>query len=155
LERIAGERDFKSDEKFKAQILLKKSKGESLIFAKPETFMNRSGQAVGHFIKSKDGLSRLIVAHDDVDLPLGVIKMSVGRGSGGHKGVESVFRSVKSKEFTRLRIGISPITASGKIKKAGGKPVEEFVIADFKLAELAELKKIFKKGILKIEEIIK
>jgi len=44
LERIAGERDFKSDEKFKAQILLKKSKGESLIFAKPETFMNMSGE---------------------------------------------------------------------------------------------------------------
>ena len=77
--------------------------------------MNVSGKAVSTFIKSPKAAKNLLVIHDDLDLPLGTIKMVFGRGSGGHKGVESVMRAVKTKNFARIRIGIS---AAGKKNQA-------------------------------------
>lgn len=54
--------------------------------------------------------------HDELDLPLGVVKFSFGSGAGGHRGVESIQKAIKTKDFVRIRIGISPSTPSGKIK---------------------------------------
>ena len=68
--------------------------------------MNDSGKAVSAFIKSPKAAKNLLVIHDDLDLPLGTMKLVFGRGSGGHKGVESVMRAIKTKDFARLRIGI-------------------------------------------------
>ena len=69
--------------------------------------MNKSGNAVGDLIKSQKAAKDLLVVHDDLDLPLGRMKMSFNKSSGGHKGVESVMRAVKTESFWRLRIGIS------------------------------------------------
>src|SRR3989344_5844712 len=77
----------------------------SLIF--PLTMMNNSGRAVAPFIKSKKDLERLVVVHDDLDLPLGRYKISFGKNSGGHHGAESIMRALKSKDFIRVRLGIS------------------------------------------------
>ncbi len=121
----------------------------------PDTFMNKSGSAVAKFVKSQKAAERLIVIHDDLDLPLGVIKLSYDRGSGGHKGLESIIRTVKTKKFTRVRIGISPSTASGAIRKPEGeKVINNFILTKFKPHELAEMRNIFKRVTHALEAIV-
>jgi peptidyl-tRNA hydrolase, PTH1 family len=109
-------------------------------------FMNNSGRAVAKIIKSKKAAENLIVVHDDLDLPLGSLKISFNKGVGGHRGLNSVVKAVKTKEFTRIRIGISPATPKGKIKKPQGEDaVIDFILHKFKPAEMDILKKTFKK----------
>ena len=83
----------------------------------PNTFMNKSGKAVSKFVKNVKSAERMIVVHDDLDLPLGSMKISFDRGSGGHKGVDSIMRALKTKKFVRIRVGVSHSTASGAIRK--------------------------------------
>ena len=112
----------------------------------PETFMNKSGSAVAKFVKSVKAAERLVVVYDDLDLPLGNFKMSFDRGSGGHKGLESIMRTLKTKRFTRVRIGVSPSTASGTLRKPEGeKVVLNFILTKFRAHELEELKRVFKR----------
>lgn len=109
-------------------------------------FMNNSGRAVAKIIKSKKAAENLIVVHDDLDLPLGTMKISYNKGVGGHRGLNSVAKAVKTKEFTRIRIGISPATPKGKIKKPEGEQaVIDFILGKFKPKEMDIMKKIFKK----------
>ncbi len=115
-------------------------------FITPDTFMNNSGKAVIPFIKSKKDLASLVVIYDDIDLPIGRIKISFNRSSGGHNGVESIIKHVKSQEFLRIRIGVSPETPGGKLRKPSGeKAVLNFLLGEFKKSELDELKKLSKK----------
>lgn len=112
----------------------------------PDTFMNKSGTAVAKYIKSVKSAERLAVVHDDLDLPLGTMKISFNRGSGGHKGIESIMRALKTKKFARVRIGVSHSTASGAIRKpVGEKVIVNFILTKFKAHELEELKRVFKK----------
>ena len=121
----------------------------------PETFMNKSGKAVGTFVKSAKAAEHLVVAYDDIDLPLGTVRISFGRGSGGHKGVESVMKSIKTKDFVRVRIGIAPTTPAGKIKKPQGEQkVQNFILGKFKSKEADVLKKVFKKTGAVFETIV-
>jgi len=116
-------------------------------YIKPTTFMNNSGVAVA-FVKDKHklNLKDIVVIYDDVDLPLGKIKISFDRSSGGHNGLESIIKKLKSREFLRIRIGISPETPSGKLRKPKrGKAVLNFLLGEFKKDELNELKKVSKK----------
>ena len=115
-------------------------------FILPDTFMNNSGKAVAPLVKTKKDLENLIVIYDDIDLPLGKIKISFNKSSGGHNGLNSVIKALKSQEFLRIRIGISPATPSGKIKKPKGeKAVLNFLLGEFKKPELETLKKLSKK----------
>ncbi|MDO8552557.1 MAG: aminoacyl-tRNA hydrolase [bacterium] len=112
----------------------------------PNTFMNKSGAAVAKFVKSQKAAERMAIVYDDLDLPLGTMKISFNRGSGGHKGVESIMKAVKTKKFTRVRVGVSPSTASGALRKpVGEKVVVNFILTKFKAHELEELKKVFKR----------
>jgi PTH1 family peptidyl-tRNA hydrolase len=90
---------------------------------------------------------KAIVIRDELDLPLGTIKMTVpGRGSGGHKGVESIMRALKTKEFAQIKIGISGATAKGNVRKPKGEEgVVKHVIGKFKPDEEKTLKKVLKK----------
>ncbi|MFA7302805.1 MAG: aminoacyl-tRNA hydrolase [Candidatus Paceibacterota bacterium] len=113
----------------------------------PETMMNLSGKAVVPFVKSVKAAKNLLVVHDDLDLPLGTIKMVFGRGSGGHKGVESIMRAIKTKDFARLRIGISAAGKKNQARKVvGEEKVIKLVIGKFKPAEEPILKKVLKKS---------
>lgn len=115
-------------------------------FITPDKFMNNSGKVVAPFIKSKKDLKDLIVIYDDIDLPLGKIKISFNRSSGGHNGLASVIKSLKSEEFLRIRIGITPATPKGRVKKPKGeKAVLKFLLGEFKKPELETLKKVSKK----------
>ncbi|MDB5265754.1 MAG: Aminoacyl-tRNA hydrolase, peptidyl-tRNA hydrolase, family [Parcubacteria group bacterium] len=116
--------------------------GEKVTLVLPDVSMNLSGKVAPSFVKSKPAAKKMIVIRDELDLPLGVIKMTVpGRGSGGHKGVESIMRALKTKDFVQIKIGISAETAKGKLKKpAAGEKVIKHVIGKFKPAEEATLK---------------
>ncbi len=128
-------------------------KNIKLIF--PDTFMNKSGLALKPIITSKNKAKNLIVVHDDLDLPLGRFKIVFGRDSAGHKGVESVIKNIKTKDFIRIRVGTSPTTPAGKIKKPEAKKVIAHIIGKFKPVELKIVSKISKKITSAIETIIK
>ena len=114
---------------------------QPVLLAKPQTFMNNSGKAVKSLIAklglAKAGLAKakpsLVVIHDDIDLPLGTVKVSSNRGSAGHKGVESIIQTLGSKNFVRIRVGIQP-------EKGKPEDVEDFVLQSFKKIELPSLR---------------
>ncbi|MSR87557.1 MAG: peptidyl-tRNA hydrolase [Candidatus Zambryskibacteria bacterium] len=120
----------------------------------PDTFMNKTGPAVAKVVKSKKAAEKLIVIYDDLDLPLGLMKISYNRSSGGHRGVESIIKALKTEAFIRIRIGISPVTPSGKLKKPKGeKDVEKHILSDFKKPETEILKKVFRSVVTAVETI--
>jgi PTH1 family peptidyl-tRNA hydrolase len=81
--------------------------GQKVILAKPQTFMNLSGQAVQGLVRFyKLPLTNLLLAHDDLDLPFGTIRLRPGGGPGGQKGVASTIERLGGQEFSRLRLGI-------------------------------------------------
>jgi PTH1 family peptidyl-tRNA hydrolase len=107
--------------------------------------MNNSGNAVVQVIDNPKKLKNLVVIYDDIDIPIGSFKISFNRSSGGHNGLESVIKKVKSREFVRIRIGIAPHSPSGKIKKPKGEEaILKFLLGKFKEDDLKELKKLSK-----------
>jgi PTH1 family peptidyl-tRNA hydrolase len=158
LEDFRKKNDFPDwEEKKKGKILHTEGKiGKYKIFlVEPNNFMNNSGKSLASVVTSVRKAEQLIVVYDDIDLPLGTLKISFGRGSGGHNGVESIIKSLKTKAFIRLRIGIAPTTPSGKIKKPKGeKKVLDFLMGDFNTKEREVLKKIFKKTTQALEMIV-
>ena len=134
--------EWQEDKKLKSLI----SKKNKIILLLPETFMNKSGEAIAKIIKSKKAAENLVVIHDDLDLPLGRFKISFNRGAGGHRGVQSIVKLLKTEAFTRIRVGIASATPSGKIKKPiGEKAVIDFILGKFKDKELETFKKTAKK----------
>ncbi len=122
---------------------------------KSEVFMNQSGLFAKKILK-KYGLkpAEILVAHDDSDIEISRYKISFGRGSAGHKGVESVIKNLKTKNFWRLRIGIRPAekrrTKAGLPLPAGRQaPITErakageFVLKNLSAADKKNLEKVF------------
>ena len=137
--------DFEFDKKLNAQVSEGKVGKGKVVVVFPETFMNKSGDAIRKLIKNKKDAKTLVVIHDDLDLPIGRVKISFNKSSGGHRGVESIIKAVKTQEFIRIRVGISKATASGKLKKPiGEEAVGDFIIGKFKKDEMDEMKKISK-----------
>ena len=100
--------------------------GESVLIARPQTFMNSSGEAVAYFVaKHKLDLSDLVIIHDDLDLPLGKIRIRRGGSAAGHHGIESILDYLSSPEFVRVRFGI------GRPQAAGEDAVIRFVLSNF------------------------
>ena len=100
-----------------------------IILAKPQTFMNLSGQSVQgliHFYKLP--LTNLLVAHDDLDLPLGTIRIRPDGGSAGQKGIESIIERLGTDEFPRLRLGIG--------RPPGRMEAPDYVLQDFPAGEM-------------------
>lgn len=119
--------------------------GKKGLIVLPDTFMNLSGKAVGPIIKSAKDLEKLVVIYDDLDLARGTFKISFNRSSGGHNGVQSVIKALKSEAFIRVRIGISPTTTTGKLKKPlGEEKVAKWILGTMKDEEKDGLKKLSK-----------
>lgn len=133
--------DFILSKKFKALISQKKH----IVLAKPQTYMNDSGESVFsliNFYKTKN----IIIIHDDIDLPIGKIKISQNKGSAGHKGVESIIKKLKTKDFKRIRVGISLEKKSAE--------TEKYVLTKFKKEDKNIIQKSFKEIEKNIYEII-
>lgn len=170
LHKDLGLDEFEFNKKTNALVSKGKLKKEQMTLILPETFMNKSGQAISYFVKPlpkskaasakatagrRKGLENLIVIHDDIDLPLGTIKISYNKGTGGHRGLDSVAKAVKTLEFVRVRIGISPATAKGRSKKPEGEQkVLDFILGKFKPSEVDILKKTLKRASEAVQTLI-
>lgn len=137
--------EFKFDKKLNALSSSGKVGKGKVLALLPETFMNKSGDTTGKAVKSKKAAESLVVVHDELDLPLGRAKISFNKSAGGHRGVESVRKSVGTEGFVRIRIGVSPSTPSGKLKKpTGDDVVMKFILGKFSKKDEEVLKKIQK-----------
>ena len=91
----------------KALVTKAEYSGRRIVLAKPQTFMNLSGQAVGSLVRFyKVPLENLLVAYDEVDLPFGTIRLRPGGGSAGHKGMASIIERLGTQDYPRMRLGI-------------------------------------------------
>jgi PTH1 family peptidyl-tRNA hydrolase len=124
--------EFKLQKKSNALI----SEKDNIVLVKPQTFMNESGKAIKEIIKNKP-IENLIVIHDDIDLPIGKIKIVQERGSAGHKGVESIIQNIGNDGLIRFRIGI------GSEKK---QEVIKIVLKKFSSEEQKIIDKIIQKA---------
>ncbi len=107
-------------------------------------YMNNSGGPIKKLISSKKAAEQLVVVHDELDLPLGRVKISFGSSAGGHNGVKSIEKALKTKDYVRVRVGISGSTHSGKLKRPTAEKITDFVLGKFKPAEADKLKKVKK-----------
>jgi len=106
--------------------------GNKVVLAKPQTYMNLSGQSVSRLVKKFDiNLNDLLVIHDDLDLPPGKIRIRQGGSSGGHKGIDSIISSLGSQDFSRLRIGIGRPTTTEGSDQISEADIIAYVLSDF------------------------
>jgi PTH1 family peptidyl-tRNA hydrolase len=145
LDFIQENHDFSSwqgDKYLKSYISSGQISNHEIILLKPETYMNRSGETLATL--SKREKFDLIVIHDDIDLPLGKIRIVKNRGEGGHNGLISIVKFLKTTDFVRIRIGVCPVGFSGKMKKPIGKEkVDKFILGKFSKREMKRIEKIF------------
>lgn len=101
--------------------------GTPVILLKPLSSMNRSGSVVKPIVsRYKVRPEDLLVIHDDLDLPLGKVRIRAGGGSAGHRGMESIISALRTSDIARIRIGIG---------RSSGEPPEEYVLEDFSLEQ--------------------
>ena len=120
--------------------------GSKVVLARPQTYMNSSGQSVSRLIqKFNVNLNDLLVICDDLDLPLGKIRIRHGGGSGGHKGIESIITELKSQDFFRLRVGIGRPTIVESSTEISDADIITYVLSDFTPDEKQAVNKIIPK----------
>jgi PTH1 family peptidyl-tRNA hydrolase len=136
-----------SREKFKGIYGEKFFNGNKVFFLKPLTYMNRSGESVGEFVKFfKIQPSEILVVYDDLDLPPGKLRLRLRGSSGGHKGMQSVIEKLGTSEFPRLRVGIG--------RPATKEEVVDYVLSPFSREEEETIRKAVEKAADCIEEIL-
>jgi PTH1 family peptidyl-tRNA hydrolase len=157
--------DFEFDKKLNALITEGKigsgRKAQKVTLILPETYMNKSGIPLKKLISSAKKAEKLIVVQDDLDMGFGTGKIVFGRGSAGHRGIDSIIKAIGTNKFARMKIGISPMGPVkkdgnlGKIKKpVGEEKVVKFVLGKFSPKEQDTLKKIIKKSVDGLEEVL-
>lgn len=114
-------------QKFKSLYTDLNINNEKVYFLKPETYMNLSGIAIREFIKYYDiELKDILIIHDDLDLPLGKIRLKINSSSGGHNGIKSIIDNLQTSAFARLKIGI----AKNKLSDT-----KDYVLGNFSTSE--------------------
>ena len=133
LNHFAKTRGIRFDRKQgKARIGTGEVAGNKAILDKPQTYMNLIGESVSRLVKRFDvNLSDLLVIHDDLDLPLGKIRIRQSGGSGGHKGIESIISCLGSQDFPRLRVGIGRPMATEGSTEISDADIIAYVLSDF------------------------
>ena len=129
--------------KARSQLGVGEVEGVKVVLAKPRTFMNLSGDAVAALRRRyRVRVEDLLVIYDDLDLPLGTIRIRERGSSGGHKGMKSIITRIGSQEFPRLRVGIAPRQEEAGASKKAVDAVE-YVLSDFTSQERAVLRKVY------------
>jgi PTH1 family peptidyl-tRNA hydrolase len=114
--------------------------GRRVLLVKPQTFMNVSGEAVGQLARFyKIAPADVLVLYDDLDLPLGTIRLRPDGGSGGHRGMRSIIQHLGTEDFPRLRLGIG--------RPPGQMDPVDYVLSDFTADERAEMELAFEQAI--------
>lgn len=122
--------------------------GREAVLAKPQTFMNLSGEAVAELREAFDvDVGDITVAYDDLDLPFGRIRLKRGGGSGGHKGIDSIIQCLGSREFQRLRLGI------GRPSPPSSEDTVSYVLSPFDPGQSHALARMLDAGASSIETI--
>lgn len=142
---------WKKEEKFLSEVCKTPASpqgGDDFIAIKPQTYMNLAGLAVVKIANFyKIDASNIWVIHDDIDLPLGKIRMRKGGASAGHHGIDSIIKNLGTSDFMRFRLGIGrgkldkPHTADHNLHR---REVEKFVVSLFKEGEASEVKHLIK-----------
>jgi len=133
LNHFARKQSIRFDKKqCKARVGLGQVAGGEVVLAKPQTYMNKSGQSVGLLVRKFDvSLNNLLVIHDDLDLPLGKIRIRQGGSSAGHKGIGSTIVELGSQDFIRIRVGIGRPVKDEDFTEFSGDEVIAYVLSDF------------------------
>ena len=132
IERFARKHNFAYRKmQFNAIVIAGAVDEEKVLLARPLTYMNESGRAVGSLTRwLKLELSDLLVVYDEIDLPLGKLRLRPGGGSAGHNGMKSIIQHLGSEEFPRLRIGVGRPVGGGIGHVLGGFSRDEQPLAD-------------------------
>lgn len=118
--------------------------GRAVLLARPRTFMNESGQAVAALVRYyRIPLDRLLIVYDDMDLPLGTLRIRPKGGSGGHRGIQSIIDALGSQDFPRLRIGIG--------RPPEGTDPADYVLQDFSPEEEQTIEETLERAVTAIE----
>ncbi|MBM3283412.1 aminoacyl-tRNA hydrolase [Candidatus Gottesmanbacteria bacterium] len=142
---------WKKEEKLAAEVC----KIDDLIVVKPQTYMNLTGLSVRRLVDFyKIATSDIWVVHDDIDLPLGKVRIRCGGASAGHHGVDSIIRELKTADFIRFRLGIG----KGKLdifhtadKNLHRREIKRYVLSPFRVGEGGEVKNLVKKAAKALE----
>jgi PTH1 family peptidyl-tRNA hydrolase len=119
----------------------------SLVLAKPQTFMNLSGEAVSSLVRFYDlPLERLLVVVDEIDLPLGTLRLRPDGGSAGHNGMRSIIEQLGTETFPRLRLGVG--------RPPGVKAAAGYVLRDFRGEDLEIINMALDKGVDAVETFV-
>lgn len=136
--------DWSNEKKFQSRIAKVERDGKRVVLCEPQTFMNLSGEAVGALVKFYQlPQTRLVVAVDDADLPLGEIRLRPGGSSGGHHGLESIEQHFGSREYARLRIGIG--------RKDSRREIVGHVLGKLSPAELVLMERVLGRAVGQVE----
>ncbi|MBI2020601.1 aminoacyl-tRNA hydrolase [Candidatus Daviesbacteria bacterium] len=143
------------EEKFKSEILNLTLNALPYTLVKPQTFMNKSGMAV-RLLSDEFRVSGedIIIIHDDLDLPLGKIKVRLGGAAGGHHGVESIINTVGTDKFVRVRLGIGNLRTQSSEHKQIHIDAEKFVLEPFMHSERAQVKHMLKQSVRALDTLL-
>ena len=110
--------------------------GNEVVVARPQTYMNRSGRSVSLLVRKFNvNLDNILIIHDDLDLPLGKIRIRQGGSAGGHKGVGSIITELDSQNFIRIRVGIGRPVKNEGFTEFNDDEIINYVLSDFTIDE--------------------
>lgn len=140
LNYFAGVHSIRFDRRqCQARVGIAEARGETLLLVKPRTFVNLSGKSVACLVhKHRIPLSDLLIIYDDLDLPLGKIRLRQNGSSGGHKGMNSIICALDSEDLPRIRVGIGRPEANGQSMSEDA--IVSYVLSDFSPDEEATIK---------------
>ena len=142
LDRVCGKDNFRLNNKFKAMEYEDNINGEKVLFIKPLSFMNLSGEVVIKYVNFyKLNPYDILVIQDDLDMELGNYKLQFNHGDGGHNGIKNIILNLGSREFLRLKIGISKVDKS---------ETKDYVLGKFNKSEIEILENSF----IKLKDIV-
>ena len=143
--------EWTTAEKFKSEMI----KDRDLILAKPQTFMNQSGIAISLLVSYyKIPPADVIIIHDDLDLPLGKIKVRLGGAAAGHHGVESIIKALDNDKFIRVRLGIGNLRTQSSEHKRAHVDTNKFVLEPFIHSEKSPVKHMVKQAIRALDLLL-